>query len=78
MDEETVSNVLLVSEFFGGEVWFIEWTQDCWLLVCDEETVVNVFLIGYIFAGDGGIPHTPPPEEEPSPDPWNQIHRSVV
>ncbi|MGD8458430.1 MAG: hypothetical protein PVF83_18805 [Anaerolineales bacterium] len=45
--------------------------------VCDEETVGNVLVIDSMFVGSGATPHTPPPEEEPSPDPWNQMHSSV-
>jgi hypothetical protein len=56
----------------------MEWIQECWLLVFDWETVGNDLLIGCIFVGDGSIPRTPPPEEEPSPDPWNKMLRSVV
>jgi hypothetical protein len=44
----------------------------------DKETVVNVLLTDSIFVGDGGIPHNPTVGEEPSPNPWNQMHGSVV
>jgi hypothetical protein len=32
-----VSNVLLVGEVFGGDVWLMERIQDCWLFVWDED-----------------------------------------
>ncbi|MGD8455025.1 MAG: hypothetical protein PVF83_01480 [Anaerolineales bacterium] len=35
----------------GCEVWFMEWIQDCWLLVGDGVTDGYVFLIGCVSVG---------------------------
>ena len=43
----------------------------------DEETVDVFLLMISIFVGDSGTPHTPAAGEEPSPAPWNQMHRSI-
>ncbi|MGD8456051.1 MAG: hypothetical protein PVF83_06685 [Anaerolineales bacterium] len=56
----------------------MEWIQDCWWLACDEETVGYYSVIDSLSAGDGSIPHTPLPEEEPSPDPCDQRHTGII
>jgi hypothetical protein len=60
MVEEMVGNILLVSEIFWGDVWFMEWIQDCWWLVCDGEAVDDVFLIGCVLCGGWQHPPRPP------------------